>query len=205
MSSRQLPPKCIQHEPESCGICYETYNSQPVYLPCFHNICFDCFNKLNKSICPFCRFDFTSELSRSEQASNITYSQQYHLEQNQSISFNHIGNDSELDILSEINPMYLDRLERRQKQLQRRHRNKQRRLQNRLQYNLQNNLQNRLYDYHIIFNEQNDSSESSESSDSSSTSSVSSTSSDSTKHKINHRLDKKARSKYNSHSILSFR
>jgi hypothetical protein len=45
-----------------CHICYDK-NSSLKSLPCEHSLCYNCFIKLNNSICPFCRelFIYTKE------------------------------------------------------------------------------------------------------------------------------------------------
>ena len=44
----------------SCGICYENYNNNIIFLPCLHHLCYDCIDKITKPICPYCRHDFSS-------------------------------------------------------------------------------------------------------------------------------------------------
>jgi hypothetical protein len=45
-----------------CHICYDK-NSSLKSLPCEHSLCYNCFIRLNNSICPFCRelFIYTNE------------------------------------------------------------------------------------------------------------------------------------------------
>ena len=45
-----------------CHICYDK-NSSLKSLPCEHSLCYNCFIKLDNSICPFCRefFIYTKE------------------------------------------------------------------------------------------------------------------------------------------------
>lgn len=107
----------------SCNICYNEEFVDIVFLPCFHHLCYDCLSKLNKSVCPWCRFNFSTELNR-ETVSGTSAQHSHHT---------HHPNDNDdysIDTSTILLEQQLFRIEnrqqRRQQQQQRRHRNKQR-------------------------------------------------------------------------------
>lgn len=59
-----------------CTICFETYDSLYInWLPCSHNLCTYCYNKLEQLICPFCRAPLnhsTSNIRHIENRHNST-------------------------------------------------------------------------------------------------------------------------------------
>ena len=144
MNPAHLSP---DHQPNQCGICYETYVlNSAVFLPCFHDVCYDCFGKLVKPICPFCRLDFSNELNRSEQDSFYAPATTESVLQNRyhnSSSHINIQIDQHLDYWDNR----LDRQSARRQRWLRRYRNKQRRLH-------RNQLESAsapFYDFFVIF------------------------------------------------------
>jgi len=143
--------------PKSCNICYETYRpSNVVFLPCFHHICYDCFEKLIKAVCPYCRHDFSTELYRSDI-----------LKENNSpdeIDQSHQHEDQIFRIENYVENYVENRIERRKNQRRRRYRNKRRALSRIQQTATTANAfiapestnrsiyhQTELYDFYVIF------------------------------------------------------
>ena len=127
----------------NCDICYSDELDNIVFLPCFHHLCYDCFEKLAHTICPWCRHNFSNELSRD---STSQYQDNQDNQDNQNINL--YGNYEYL--VEQQIFMIENRIAQRDRQLQRRFRNKQRQLQRKQQRQL---LTNEFYDFFTIFNQ----------------------------------------------------
>ncbi len=59
----QPRPSTPQSSTFACGLCLESYNTsnhKPYSLvPCGHTLCIQCHDSLGKTVCPYCRTDFT--------------------------------------------------------------------------------------------------------------------------------------------------
>ena len=58
--------------PSECFICYENKNKFEK-LNCSHSLCYDCYFKLKKSICPFCRKEFIKKIEKKKLQNNIIF------------------------------------------------------------------------------------------------------------------------------------
>ena len=132
----------------SCNICYTEELDNIVFLPCFHHLCYDCFEKLTKPKCPWCRHEFSNNILRSTQHIQSTQHVQStpHVQNNQN---NQNIINSEYFVEQQIFRIE-NRIAQRERQLQRRYRNKQRQLHRKQQRQL---VTNEFYDFFIIFHQ----------------------------------------------------
>mgnify|MGYP002878182284 CR=1 FL=1 len=53
---------------DECKICMEPIPSDLFqFLPCTHKLCKFCFQMMTKMECPFCRYDFSNEISEEDE------------------------------------------------------------------------------------------------------------------------------------------
>ena len=53
---------------DECKICMEPIPSDLFqFLPCTHKLCKFCFQTMTKMECPFCRYDFSNEISEEDE------------------------------------------------------------------------------------------------------------------------------------------
>ena len=200
-----------QNQPTSCDICYNDFSDDIVFLPCFHHLCHDCFCKLEKSVCPWCRHDFSNELSRDRSTPHNHHTPHHNHHHPYPITplqpIQHNNHHNHHDISEQIFRIENKR-EHRQQQLQRRHINKQRQKQQRQQLQQQRQIDSsEFYDFFRIFNQPVENIENSENTPprwqqprwQPSAAAVKKTK------KINHRLDKNKNYHNNNMSILAFR
>lgn len=55
----------IAHTDNQCNICYSSSLDNTVFLPCFHHLCYNCYIQLQNHTCPWCRYNFESDLQIS--------------------------------------------------------------------------------------------------------------------------------------------